>query len=59
MSHFSFPQEPTPQQAACEEGVIRWIIVMLPLLLVAKILGLLAVAAILIAMNVNILSWLE
>ncbi len=59
MSDFSFPQKPTPQQTASEEGWIRWIIVMLPAFLLAKILGLLAVAAILISTNFNILGWLE
>ena len=30
MSDFPFPQEPTPKQAAFEEGLIRWAVVLLP-----------------------------
>lgn len=59
MNDFPLPQEPTAKQAAFENGVIRWTVVMLPIAIVAKIIGLLAIAAILISMNFNILSWIE
>lgn len=59
MNDFPLPQEPTEKQAAFEDGVIRWAVVLLPVAIVGKILGLLAIAAILISMNFNILSWIE
>ena len=59
MSDFPFPQEPTPKQAAFEEGLIRWAVVLLPVVIVGKILGLLAIAAILVSSNFNILGWIE
>jgi hypothetical protein len=59
MSDFPFPQEPTAKQAAFEDGAIRWITVLLPVAIIGKILGLLAIAAILIACNFNILGWIE
>ena len=59
MSDFPFPQEPTPKQAAFEEGVVRWAVVLLPVVIFGKILGLLAITAILISSNFNILGWLE
>lgn len=59
MSEFSLPQEPTPEQAAFEESVIRWSVVLLPVLIIGKIMGLLAIAAILISSNYNLLSWIE
>jgi hypothetical protein len=59
MSDFPFPQEPTVQQSGFEDGVIRWTVLLLPVSIVGSILGLLAIAAILIAMNFNVLSWIE
>ncbi len=59
MSEFSLPQEPTLQQAEFENGVIRWIITLLPVLIIGKIMGLLVIAAVLISMNFNILNWIE
>lgn len=59
MSDFPFPQEPTQKQSEFEDGVIRWTVILLPVAIVGKILGLLAIAAILISMNFNILSWIE
>ena len=59
MNEFPFPAEPTPRQAALEEGIIRWTVVLLPVVIIGKILGLLAIAAILISANYNILSWVE
>jgi hypothetical protein len=59
MNEFPFPSEPTPQQAAFEEGIIRWTVLLLPVVIIGKILGLLAIVAILISANYNILSWVE
>ena len=59
MNDFSLPPEPTPQQAAFEDGVIRWTVVLLPILIIGKIMGLLAIVAILISSNYNLLSWIE
>ena len=59
MSDFSLPQEPTPEQAASEDGVIRWTVMLLPVLIIGKILGLLTIAAILISANWNLLGWIE
>lgn len=58
-SEFSLPQEPTPQQAEFENGVVRWAVVLLPLLIIGKIMGLLVIVAILISSNYNILTWIE
>ena len=59
MSEFPFPAEPTPQQVAFEDALTRWSVVILPVAIVGKILGLLTIGAILIALNFNILSWIE
>ncbi|MEI6322398.1 MAG: hypothetical protein WCP60_04770 [bacterium] len=59
MNDFPLPQEPTPKQSAFENGVIRWVTLLLPVVIVGKILGLLAIAAILISINFNILGWIE
>jgi hypothetical protein len=58
-SEFSLPQEPTPKQAEFENGVVRWAVVLLPLLIIGKIMGLLVIVAILISSNYNILTWIE
>lgn len=59
MSEFPFPAEPTPKQTAFEDTLIRWGLVIVPLAIAGKILGLLAIVAILIACNYNILTWIE
>lgn len=59
MSSFPFPPEPTEKQSAIEEAIIRWVTVTLPFLIIGKILGLLAIAAILISFNFNIFGWIE
>ena len=59
MNTFPFPAEPTEKQSALEDAIIRWIKVTLPFLIIGKILGLLAIAAILISCNFNILDWIE
>lgn len=59
MNDFPFPAEPTEKETALEEAIIRWIRVLLPLVIVGKILGLLAIVAVLISCNFNILGWIE
>lgn len=59
MNDFPFPQEPTQKQSDLEDAIARWAVVLLPVAIIGKILGLLAIAAILISMNFNILSWIE
>lgn len=59
MNTFPFPAEPTEKEAALEEAIIRWIKVTLPFLILGKILGLLAITAVLMSFNFNILGWIE
>jgi hypothetical protein len=59
MSTFPFPAEPTEKESALEETIIRWVTVSLPFIIIGKILGLLAIAAILISFNFNIFGWIE
>jgi len=59
MNSFPFPAEPTEKQNALEDAIIRWITVSLPFLIIGKILGLIAIVAILISFNANILNWIE
>jgi hypothetical protein len=59
MNEFPFPAEPTPKQVAFEEALTRWSVVVLPVVIIGKILGLLAIVAILIALNFNVLGWIE
>jgi len=58
MRDFPFPQEPTPKQAAFEAGLIRWAVVLVPMVIVGKVL-LLTIVALLISSNFNILGWME
>ena len=59
MNTFPFPAEPTEKYTALEDTLIRWLKVTLPFLIIGKILGLLAIVAILISFNFNVLGWLE
>jgi hypothetical protein len=59
MSDFPFPAEPTVKEVAFENGVIRWVTLILPFIIIGKILGLLLIVAVLIAANYNILNWVE
>jgi len=59
MNTFPFPAEPTEKETALEETIIRWVTVSLPLIIIGKILGLLAIVAILISFNFNVLGWIE
>jgi hypothetical protein len=59
MNHFPFPAEPTEKETALEDTIIRWVTVSLPFIIIGKILGLLAIVAILISFNFNILGWIE
>ena len=59
MNHFPFPAEPTEKETVLEDTIIRWVTVSLPFIIIGKILGLLAIVAILISFNFNILGWIE
>lgn len=59
MKTFPFPAEPTEKQVAFQDALVRWVVVLLPLAIVGHILGALAVAAVLISSNFNILGWIE
>jgi len=59
MDAFPFPEPPTSSQAAFEDLVIRWVVVILPLAIIGHILGALALVAFLISSNFNLLGWIE
>jgi hypothetical protein len=59
MSDFPFPAEPTAKQVALENDITRWVTFLLPVVIIGKILGLLAIVAILISTNFNVLGWIE
>jgi hypothetical protein len=59
MNTFPLPAEPTEKETALEDTIIRWVTVSLPFLIIGKILGLLAIAAILISFNFNVIGWIE
>jgi hypothetical protein len=59
MNNFPFPAEPTARQDAIEGAIGRWLVVVLPIVLVGHLLGALAVVAALMSANFNVMSWLE
>lgn len=59
MNEFPFPSEPSENQNAIEGAIGRWLLVGLPVILIAHLLGALALFAALISANFNILGWLE
>jgi len=59
MNSFPLPAEPTPKQSAFEGTLVRCLLVFLPVVLVGHLLGVLAIAAVLISSNYNILGWIE
>jgi hypothetical protein len=59
MSDFPFPAEPTAKQVAFENTITRWVTFLLPVVIIGKILGLLAIVAILVSTNYNIFGWIE
>ncbi len=59
MKTFPFPAEPTEKQAAFQDAIVRWIVILLPVAIIGHLLGALALAAVLISSNFNILGWIE
>jgi len=59
MNTFPFPAEPTEKQVALQDAIVRWITILLPLAIVGHLLGALALVAVLISANFNILGWIE
>ncbi len=59
MNSFPFPSEPSEKQNVIESAIGRWLLVVLPVVLIGHLLGALAIVAVLISANFNILGWLE
>lgn len=59
MNSFPFPAEPSEKQNVIESAIGRWLLVVLPVVLIGHLLGALAVVAALMSANFNILGWLE
>jgi hypothetical protein len=59
MNNFSFPAEPSEKQNVIEGAIGRWLVVVLPVVLIGHLLGALAIVAALMSANFNILGWLE
>ena len=59
MKSFPFPAEPSEKQNVIEGAIGRWLVVILPVVLIGHLLGALAIVAALMSANFNILGWLE
>jgi hypothetical protein len=59
MKSFPFPAEPSEKQNVIEGAIGRWLVVVLPVVLIGHLLGALAVVAALMSANFNILNWVE
>ena len=59
MNTFPFPAEPSERQDAIEFAIGRWLVVLLPLIIIGHLLGALTIAAALMSANFNVMSWLE
>ena len=59
MMSFPFPAEPSEKQNVIEGAIGRWLVVVLPVVLIGHLLGALAVVAALMSANFNVMSWLE
>jgi len=59
MKSFPFPAEPSEKQNVIEGAIGRWLVVVLPVVLIGHLLGALAIVAALMSANFNILGWLE
>ncbi len=59
MKSFPFPAEPSEKQNVIEGAIGRWLVVVLPVVLIGHLLGALAVVAALMSANFNILNWFE
>ena len=53
------PAEPTPGHAAFEDTLVRWVVVLLPALVVVHLIGAATIVAVLVSLNFNVLGWLE
>jgi hypothetical protein len=59
MNSFPFPAEPSEKQNGIEGAIGRWLVVVLPVVLIGHLLGALAIVAALMSANCNILNWVE
>ena len=59
MNTFPFPAEPSERQDSIESAIGRWLVVLLPLIIIGHLLGALTIAAALMSANFNVMSWLE
>ena len=59
MNSFPFPAEPSEKKNIIESAIGRWLLVVLPVVLIGHLLGALAIVAALMSSNFNILGWLE
>ncbi len=59
MKSFPFPAEPSEKQNVIEGAIGRWLVVVLPVVLIGHLLGALAIVAALMSANFNILNWVE
>jgi hypothetical protein len=59
MNTFPFPAEPSERQDVIESAIGRWLVVLLPLIIIGHLLGALTIAAALMSANFNVMSWLE
>ncbi len=58
-SGFPVPADPTPGHAAFEDTLVRWVVVLLPALVVVHLIGAATIVAVLVSLNFNVLGWLE
>jgi len=59
MKSFPFPAEPSEKQNVIEDAIGRWLVVVLPVVLIGHLLGALAIVAALMSANFNIFNWVE
>ena len=59
MEKFPLPAEPSEKYTAFENALGRWLLVILPVVIIGHVLGALALVAAFISANFNILGWLE
>ena len=59
MKSFPFPAEPSEKQNVIEGAIGRWLVVVLPVVLIGHLLGALAIVAALMSANFNIFNWVE
>ena len=59
MKSFPFPAEPSEKQNVIEGAIGRWLVVILPVVLIGHLFGAFAIVAALMSANFNILNWVE